>query len=201
MPADLKTRESYLNAALDAMRPWFPETHPVPEKVRVSVGFPKGRAKGEVVGQCWADGLSEDKHFEIFLTPTRGSDETEEVLLTLLHEMVHAAVGVECQHKGAFITVARGLGFVPKWTSSANHGEELAARVAELAESLGPIPHGALTPSATKATQKTYMLLISHEPCGFKIRASKKQVEAAAPDIVCWVCGEVADVAFPEAGA
>lgn len=199
MTIDLNTRESWLNAAVLAMAPWFAEVGETVPPLKVSIGWPKGARGKHVVGQCWSPANAEDGVSQIFISPDRSGDtDAVDILGTLLHEVVHAVVGVEEQHKGRFVTVSRALGFLPKFTSSANRTEELTERLAGIAERLGPLPHGALSVGAKKATQKTYMLAVKHDPCGWKIRATAKQISMALVPITCWVCGEHAEVAGAE---
>lgn len=196
---NLANRESYLNHAVDLVRPWFAEAgFEVPE-VRVSIGWPRGARGKNVVGQCFGQGSTEDGIAQVFLTPARGADEIVPILGTLVHEVSHATVGVDEGHKGQFIVVQRKLGFLPKWTDSSNQTPELTERLAGLAERLGPFPHGALTLAAQeKQTQKTYMRLIQHEPCGWKIRCTQKQLDLAQDVITCWACGEEAQIEDPK---
>ena len=87
----MKNREAWLIEAAEAMTPWFAEIgHEVPP-LRVSVGWPGGRAKKTVtVGQCWPTTSTADNVAQIFMSPVRGEESTVDVLGTLLHEMIHA---------------------------------------------------------------------------------------------------------------
>ena len=110
-------REEWLINATSALGVMIAEQgHTLPE-VRVSVGFPKTGGKGNnVIGQCWSGACSEDARPQIFIHPTL--TESTRVLDVLLHELVHATVGTECGHKGAFKQLATGLGLEGKMTAT-----------------------------------------------------------------------------------
>lgn len=200
MGTDLHNRESYLESAVESMRPWFAEHDVTVPEVRISIGWPKGARGKHVVGQHFSPENATDAVGQIFISPDRGGDLTVDILATVLHEMIHAAVGNDEGHKGQFIVVARKVQFTGPWTSSQNRTEELDERLAGLAERLGEIPHGALSVGEKTATQKTYMRLVQHEPCGWKIRCTQKQLDLASDIITCWACGEEAQIEDPSAG-
>ena len=65
------TREQWLNAFVRAARPVFTTVMaPLPDNVRVSVGFTGAGKRGKAIGECWSSQASADGHFEIFLKPT-----------------------------------------------------------------------------------------------------------------------------------
>lgn len=114
------TREAWLNAAVSALKAEvFPASSNVPGNLRVSVGFPsrRGSAKSnQRIGECWSPKASADGHHEIFISPV--TDDATRVLDILCHEMVHAAVGTECGHKGAFKALAVKIGLTGKMTAA-----------------------------------------------------------------------------------
>ncbi len=144
-PKAIHTREAWLIAAVDYLRPRFVEIGlPVPAKLHVSVGF-GGNSRAEsknVLGTCWARRASADEVNHIFISPELA--DTARVLDVLLHELIHAADDCEHGHKGAFAEAATRLGLEGKMTATtASIG--LAAEMITLAETLGEYPHGALT--------------------------------------------------------
>lgn len=149
------TREAWLRAAIETFRPRFVEIGmPLPEKVHVSVGFGSGaRAESKAVrGVCWPRGASVDNVNHVFISPTLGDGGdggTGQVLLTLLHELIHVADDCQSGHKGAFAEGATRLGMVGKMTSS-EASVELAAELMVMAEELGPYPHGVLNPEPVR---------------------------------------------------
>lgn len=68
------TREEWLSQLTDALRPEFLEAGgEVPERVRVTCGWPSQSAKAKKnrrIGECWSADSSQDRHFEVFISPT-----------------------------------------------------------------------------------------------------------------------------------
>lgn len=218
------TREAWLHAAIEVFRPRFTEVGlPLPEKVHVSVGFGKGaRAESKNVrGVCWPRGASSDNVNHIFISPCLGDggeNGVGQVLLTLLHELIHAADDCLSGHQGTFAEVATRLGFEGKMTSS-QASVELAADLMVLAEELGPYPHGVLnpepvlvevgpngeplatpvlvTPSGPKVQQNRHALALcpntSHRKYACRISSQKMVAEMGLPFCPCGVRMEWAD--------
>ena len=172
-------------AALDLMRPHFKTRgNPIP-KCSVSCGWPsiKGTAaKSRRIGECWTPDAAKDKRAAIFISPVLGVkvDSECDVLAVLVHEAVHAAVGVECGHKGAFKQCATSVGLVGKMTST-TAGEELVELMEEWAKELGPYPHGVMDPATAKKSgpkkQGTRMIKCECTQCGYVARTTKKWLE------------------------
>ena len=63
-----ETRESWLNAVAQGVAPLFEALDaPLPDRVRVAIGFTSRGAKAKAIGECWDNRLSADGHFEIFI--------------------------------------------------------------------------------------------------------------------------------------
>lgn len=181
------TREAWLEAAVEELRPIFAQHDIELPRVRVSVGWPGGRGKkGGVIGQCWHTVTAEDKVNQIFVSPV--VVDPVKVVATLAHELIHASDDGESGHKGYFARVARGLGFTGKLTAVAtddeiNADEDLLKIFTEAAEALGDYPHAALTERSQPKTQKTYMVKVIPSPdcieCDpeYKIRMTEKWIE------------------------
>ena len=180
------TREEWLLKATEALKPAFLETgSEIPEKVRITCGWPShgGRAtKKRVMGECWPAKKSADAHFEIFISPVEA--QPIEVLGTLVHELVHAAVGLDAGHKAPFREVATALGLKGKMTET-EVGEDLSKRLHDLVAILGNYPHAELDPTQTKKPQSTRMLKIECPSCGWMARTSKKWLELGLPTCAC----------------
>lgn len=179
------TRESWLTEAVGLLWPMIEaEGYEEMPAFRISCGFPKG-GRGKTMGQCWDDEASKDKHAEIFVSPSY--DNAIDVLETVLHEMIHAVVGVKEGHKGPFRKLAKAVGFLPPMTSTPA-SEELKDKLAHLCGSLGPYPHAALR-TLTRSKQSTRMLKLScpnADGCGFICRATKTQIETVGvPTCAC----------------
>lgn len=172
-----KTREEWLKAAEMLIVPMI-ETHTstdYPASTRVACGFPK--AGRSAIGQCWDSGASADANFEMFISPVLADAPT--VLSTLVHEMIHAAVGIKAGHGGMFAKVARKVGLVGKMTAT-TAGDELAAKLATIADQLGEYPHGVLSAASNRAKSKTYLVKCEclALDCGFTVRTTAKWIKS-----------------------
>ncbi|MEV6638076.1 hypothetical protein AB0M54_45875 [Actinoplanes sp. NPDC051470] len=150
-PTVTHTRESWLRSAIEIFRPRFVEIgFPLPENVHISVGFPKGaRAEsGKILGVCYTRACSKDGVNHIFVSPESG--DTTEILETVLHELVHAALDCEDGHKGRFAEAATRLGFEGPMTATPA-GIALAVELMTIAETLGEYPHGQMEIPVRKA--------------------------------------------------
>jgi len=179
------TREAWLNAMTDLLRPEFEVADAaLPGNIRLTCGFPSrgGRpGKRQVLGECWPSGRSEDDHFEVFITPMR--DNPVVVVGILVHELVHVAVGCDCGHRGAFRTVATTLGLEGKMTETIV-GEALKEKLQDHVDRLGPYPHASLT-MTEKPPQSTRMKKIECPECGYMVRASQKWINIGVPTCPC----------------
>jgi hypothetical protein len=171
------TREQWLEAFVEAVRPWFKEVGAtLPKKVRVSVGFPFNAKKA--IGQCWYAESSADKAPQIFVSPVLGT--VTEVDHVVIHELVHAS-GLT-GHGKDFRKVAVALGLEGKMTAT-TAGPELRKRLTALTKTLGTFPHAALDPSGgAKKKQTTRMIKTECGECGYVARLSQKWIdEVGAP--------------------
>ena len=136
-------RESWLNAVAAGMAPLFEALDaPLPDRVRVAIGFTSRGAKGKAIGECWDNRLSADGHFEIFIRPdlAHAPDAMPaQIAAILAHELVHAAVGIPAGHGKAFKRVALGLGLVGPMRAT-TPGEAFLAAIAPILEGVGPLP-------------------------------------------------------------
>jgi hypothetical protein len=139
---DPMTREQWLIAACRHLSPILDEAGAMSPSVAVSIGFPKRRRGGMAhLGECWDGSLTADGRPAIFVSPIL--QDPLRILDVLLHELVHAAVGVKCGHRGRFVTVARACGLEGKPTATIA-GSNLRSRLNALSVELGPLPHAAL---------------------------------------------------------
>ena len=182
------TREEWLTEAMREMAPWFEEvSFHFPENVKVSCGWPSKSAlaaKKRRIGEAWASQCSAIKYFELFISPYLAKP--IEVLATLIHEQVHAAVGLECGHKGDFKKCAKALGLEGKMTATVP-GEELTQRLNALGKLLGEYPHGSLTSKMTNNEKKqgTRMLKVVCPDCDYAVRTTAKWLEVGVPVCPC----------------
>lgn len=170
-------REAWLNDFVSHARPIFANAgFPIPDKVRVSVGFTSTGARGRSIGECWSDAASEDGHFEIFIKPSANSDARIADILT--HELIHAAIGLDAGHGKAFKAAMSALGLEGKATATVA-GEKWYAWALPILSELGPMPYGVLNSgqSSAKPKQKTNLLKVSCPDCGFIARVTRKHIE------------------------
>lgn len=171
------TREQWLNAFMDSARAEFERVgYPLPEKVRVSVGFTSTGKRGTSIGECWSEAASEDGYFEIFIRPNATSDARIADILT--HELVHAAVGLRAKHGSTFKACATALGLEGRMTAT-TAGEDWYKWALPILSSIGPMPYGQLNDgmSSAKPKQKTNLLKVECPDCGWLARVTRKHIE------------------------
>ena len=158
-------------------------------KFRVSVGWPLGKRGGSkpdshTIGQCFCSTRSKDGTHEIFISPAL--DSPAEVLATLVHELVHAFVGIKAKHGREFKVVAVKAGLTGKMTATVA-GEELKGKLAALAKELGEYPHAALKGGgdSLKKTQSTRMLKVVCPDCEYAVRTTAKWLGIGVPTCPC----------------
>lgn len=177
------SREAWLQAGSRALTPIFKKAGgTVPGKVRFSVGFPSTGRKGKRIGECWQDSASEDAHYEIFIRPDL--DEPVFILGVLAHELVHAALPSKSGHGPVFKKLALAIGLTGKMTATLP-GEELDAKLEQIAAKLGLLPHARLNLTATSedAPKKQGTRLLKAEccVCGYTVRVTKKWADVGPP--------------------
>ena len=151
---------------------------------RVSIGWPRGSRGKQVLGQCFPRDFSEDKHNEIFLSPTES--DTAKMLATLVHELIHAVDDCKSGHKNTFASMARACGLEGKLTAT-YAGEELEELIAYYIDQNGPAPVAAIDDSKRKK-DRNRQLKVECSGCGFLFRASRSQVDKLSSDSPCPCC-------------
>jgi hypothetical protein len=156
------------------------------QSYRVSCGFPIGSRPGKggkrtTLGVCHNRASSSDNTNEIWITPE--IDTPEQVLSTLVHELIHAADDCQHGHKGPFAKWARQCGLEGPLTST-HAGPSLTYQLNLIIKALGPYPHASISTSAKKK-QATRMRKISCGECQAVWRASAKWADQM---IACPVC-------------
>ena len=180
-----ETREQWLNAFVDFARPHFDRVgYPLPDKVRVSIGFTSMGARSSRIGECWADESSADGHFEIFLKPVIETDARMADILT--HELCHAAVGLDAGHGPQFKACATALGLKGKMTSTVASADWFMWALPIL-DVLGPMPYAKLEGKVNdaKPKQKTNLLKCECDTCGFVARVTAKWINKAEGGMAC----------------
>jgi hypothetical protein len=189
---NFRTREAWLQAFATEARPHFKDAgFPLPENIRMAVGFTSKGDKGKRIGECWASEASQDGTFEIFIVP-RLSDSAR-VADILTHELAHCAAGIAAGHGPIFGKLARALGLEGKLTATTG-GEKWHLWANPILDALGPIPHASLGSSAISSgpkKQTTRMIKVTCDTCGFSFRTSRQWIDKAGdeglrcPDVTC----------------
>jgi hypothetical protein len=204
------TREGWLIAMRDhkVIQALFEATgFPIPTNTRVSCAFPGTRARArhtKRIGECWSDKASADNHFEIMVTPILA--DPVEVTAILIHELVHAAVGLECGHRGNFRKVALGVGLAGKMTST-HAGAPLVAILESVIAEVGPYPHATLNASSrTKQGTRMIKVVCADSSCPglqvvgsklhpYSFRMSRKNINLFGGELPTCPCGSVMEEA------
>jgi len=185
-------REQWLNECIKQLRPDFEQLgHPLPEKIRASCSWPSksGLAnKKRRIGEAWSSKNSADQSCEVFISPVL--KDPLDVAATLVHELVHCAVGVEEGHKGKFPRLAKAIGLEGKMTAT-TAGETLAARLRAMTDAIGPYPHAELTHSNAPKKQGCRLLKVVCE-CGCVVRMTRKWLDEVGPP-TCGCGGEMVE--------
>src|SRR6516162_10543025 len=171
-------RQQWLERAVEALRVRFADAgYVTPQKIRVSIGWPKRAASCGAVGECWATSASSDRHNELFVSPelTEGA----RILDVLAHELVHATVGTGAGHRKPFKQCALRIGLVGPMRST-TAGPEFTAWAEILFKRIGPYPAGFLTDTPKQGTR---MLKCECSTCGYTVRITRKWLTLAGPPI------------------
>jgi len=194
------TREEWLESLIEKFRPHYAAAEvEIPEKVRVSFGWPSRNALSNTarrLGECWMVEAAEDGVNQIFLTPL--IHDPQEAAGVLAHELVHAALPTGAAHKGPFRKACKALGITEGKPKSAMPGPELREKIAAILQGMPPYPHAALTPkSGADKKQAARMLKLSCIGDGegstelhqeYILRGSKKVIVLGLP--ICPLCNQ-----------
>ena len=173
------TREDWLQAAVAELRPLFDlNGFPLPDKIRVTCGFPSSRAKANnrSIGEHWSPSASEDGTHEILISPV--VDDQYDVFGILVHELCHAATDGD-GHGRQFGKIARAMGLKGKLTAT-TIDDLFRANFSQLVGGLGEYPHARLNVSSRKV-QSTRMLKAVCPACGYTIRLTQKWADLGLP--------------------
>jgi hypothetical protein len=195
-----ETREQWLGRAIEMMRPEF-AAHgaPLPENLAVSCSWPSGNPR-TVIGECWVAEASSRGYVEVFISPVLDQvSGIQGVLVTLCHELVHAAG--RRGHGKEFKALAVELGLSGPMTATVAGPELLDFINWTLLPQLGQYPHGAITgrgeilvpptelgdkpiilrPDDRPKKQSTRVLKAECPKCGYTIRLTKKWADLGLP--------------------
>lgn len=185
------TREQWLNAFADSARPTFKaQGFPLPDKLRISVGFTSRGAKSKTIGQCWSSTASADQHFEIFIHPGYQSDGNFMADI-LTHELCHAATP-GAQHGPIFKRCATRMGLVGKMRSAGFPDKTPPEWAQAILDVLGAFPAADLTGGKVEGgpkKQKSRLVRAECMDCQLVFRITAKYIvereELRCPDVEC----------------
>jgi hypothetical protein len=179
-------RESWLNAAVAALRPLFVERGiPLPEDVRVSCSWPTRGAvapKNKVLGQAFAPDLSPIGAYETFISPSIA--DPVQVLEVVVHELTHHAVGVAAKHGPGFKRAAEAVGLTGRMTSTRATPWLVDTWFTRVISEVGPYPHAALDVTQLPK-QATRLLKVVCDSCGYTMRVTALWLAKRAPLCDC----------------
>ena len=185
------TREEYLQKAKEELntRVFKQAGYEIPD-VKISCSWALGTAdkNKKTLGQCVPRSWSKANINEIMIVPT--VDDSEQVIDTLAHELVHAIDDCKSGHGAGFkkICLAVGLNGSSQMTYACA-GDELTQTIKEIVEDIGLYPHNELEINKRKK-QTTRMIKVSCSyECGFSYRTSRKNIESMT-NYTCNGCGE-----------
>jgi hypothetical protein len=177
-------REQWLTDAVGKLTPLFRGAGLAVPELRVSCGFPsKGglATKKKVIGECW-DGLcAADGKPQLFISPMLCDAATAGgVLATLVHEMVHAAIGTKAKHGPKFKRAMKQVGLEGKPTTTTADAA-MVERLHAILSDLGPYPHSELKHTRERKVQTTRMHKAECDCCGYTVRLAKKWADFGPP--------------------
>ena len=183
-------RESWLIKAIDLMKPIIKNKgYIVPNNIKVacsfcSIGNITG-AKNQRLGECWSDKTNEENKFHVLISPSL--EDKKRVLGVLVHELVHAIVGLNNGHNHIFKKCATTLGLEGKMTAT-TESKEFETIFSEVFKQLPDYPHKALI-NMNRKKQTTRLIKVVCEEHGYIARVSRKTIETLGCPI-CPICKE-----------
>ncbi len=171
------TRETWLVAAVELLRPLFAAKGFAVPPCQVSCGFASTGTRSGHVGQCWSTKSASNELNQIFISPTLKT--AYEVIDTLVHELVHAVDNCEHKHGKEFKKIALKMG-MKEPMRSADAGPELKVALTALLDLLGPYPHGHLKVSMLKVSRRNRPRA-KCKHCGYQVPMLKKFLAYGPP--------------------
>ncbi len=188
-----ETREAWLNYVAHRMAPMFEKlAAPLPERLRIAIGFTSTGRRSKRIGECWDNQCSEDRYFEIFIRPDLGESKDlmpMTVAAILGHELVHAAVGIPAGHGKEFRRVAKGIGLAGRMAAT-TAGPEFERTIGPILEAAGPLPHGRLhltdgasSHSSRRKRPHSGQIKCACSDCGYTVHTTRRWLDLAGPPL------------------
>ena len=174
MTTKIINREDFLEKATELMKPLFKDKgYNIPLNLRVSCSFPSTRglsAKQKAIGECWDSSASDENKYNVFISPT--IDDKWLVLSVLVHELVHATVGLKNGHNHIFKKCATALGLEGKMTAT-TFGETFKQLFKNVFNSLPKYDYKKINGSNRKKQSTRLLKVVCANGTGFVGRFSK----------------------------
>lgn len=189
MEPTFKTREEWLKRAVRILRPLLRKADiTMRPRWQVSMSLASTR---KAIGQCWYEGSSSSgRTANILICPTLG--DPVEVLDTLLHEMIHAALPYGVHHGPKFVRACKAIGMTQNKPTSAAACPALRSELARVAAFLGPFPHDAMVvkTGGKRGTKGGYWPFFqSPVDERYRVQVSERSLKEYGPP-VCPISGE-----------
>jgi len=173
-----KTRELWLQNAVDMVEPIFKNKGYKIPKIQVSCGFPSTGNKTKHIGQCWGRSSTSDGVNQLFISPIL--DEPVQVLDTLVHELVHAIDDCIHHHGPEFKKIATDVGLQgPMREASA--GPWLKEHLIGIAKQLGKYPHSKINLAHSSSKKTGPRPRAKCKKCGYEVTPLKKWLFMGPP--------------------
>ena len=173
-----KTREHWLQNAVDMVEPIFKNKGYKIPKIQVSCGFPSTGNKTKHIGQCWGRSSTSDGVNQLFISPIL--DEPVQVLDTLIHELVHAIDDCIHHHGPEFKKIATDVGLQgPMREASA--GPWLKEHLIGIAKQLGKYPHSKINLAHSSSKKTGPRPRAKCKKCGYEVTPLKKWLHMGPP--------------------
>jgi hypothetical protein len=151
---------------------------------------------GRILGECWSRAASADGSNAIFITAALDESDSQKIVETLIHEMVHAFDDNKHGHGATFAALCRLVGLQGGKTPRSENSytattatPKLQEHIQEILETVGQIPHAALTPALNgKKKQKNRQLKVECDECEFSFRTSQKNIDLLTVASCCPAC-------------
>lgn len=193
------TREEWLKRAVRTLRPMLKKAGiEMRPRWQVSMSL---TARRNAIGLCAYEGNSASgQTVNILICPSLG--DPVEVLSTLFHEMLHAALPFGVHHGKKFVDACRCTGWTKYKPTSAAASDEMRVVLARVAAFLGPFPHDPLTIRKTSGggTKGGYWpVYVSPVDPRYRLQISARALEEHGPPI-CPISGAPMEEAPPGKG-
>lgn len=178
-------RETWLNNLKDQflIDHFKDQGYTIPQNVRMACSLTSGRgAKNKAIGLCWSNEVSADGTYEIMVSPTIA--DPIQVADILIHELIHATLGLKEGHGKNFRKCALAVGLTGKMTAT-TASDTLKAKISEWVKILGDYPHAVLGGENSGGKKQTTRLIKAECECGYTVRISRKWLSIAIPECPC----------------